>query len=46
MKDEEWEILDRKALGMIWLSLASVGGFQYFERKYNEGFDGCIGQIV
>jgi hypothetical protein len=23
MKDEEWEILDRKALGMIWLSLAA-----------------------
>jgi hypothetical protein len=45
MKDEEWEILDRKALGTIRLSLA-VGGFQYFERKDNEGFDGCIGQIV
>jgi hypothetical protein len=24
----------------------SVGGFQYLERKDNEGFDGCIGQIV
>jgi hypothetical protein len=24
----------------------SVGGFQYFERKDNEGFDGCAGQIV
>jgi hypothetical protein len=24
----------------------SVGGFQYFQRKDNEGFDGCIGQIV
>jgi hypothetical protein len=24
----------------------SVGGFQYFERKDNEGFDGCVGQIV
>ena len=21
----------------------SVGGFQYFKRKDNEGFDGCIG---
>jgi hypothetical protein len=46
MKDEEWEILDRKALGTIQLSLASVGGFQYFERKDNEGFDGRVGQIV
>jgi hypothetical protein len=43
MKDEEWEVLDRKALGMIRLSLASIGGFQYFERKDNEGVDGCIG---
>jgi hypothetical protein len=43
MKDEEWKVLDRKALGTIRLSLASVGGFQYFERKYNEGVDGCIG---
>jgi hypothetical protein len=24
----------------------SVGGFQYLERKDNEGFDGCVGQIV
>jgi hypothetical protein len=43
MKDEEWEVLDRKALGMIRLSLATSSGFQYFERKYNEGVDGCIG---
>jgi hypothetical protein len=25
---------------------SSVGGFQYFQRKYNEGFDVRIGQIV
>ena len=25
---------------------SNVGGFQYFERKDNEGFDGGIGQIV
>jgi hypothetical protein len=43
MKDEEWEILDRKALGTIRLSLAAFGGFQYFERKDNEGSDGCVG---
>ena len=24
----------------------SIGGFQYFERKDNEGFDGRVGQIV
>jgi hypothetical protein len=23
MNDEEWEVLDRKELGMIWLSLAA-----------------------
>jgi hypothetical protein len=43
MKDEEWEVLDRKALGTIQLSLASFDGFQYFKRKDNEGDDGCIG---
>jgi hypothetical protein len=24
----------------------SIDGFQYFEIKDNEGFDGCDGQIV
>jgi hypothetical protein len=46
MKDEEWEILDRKALGTIRLSLAASVAFNIFERKDNEGFDGCAGQIV
>jgi hypothetical protein len=27
MKDEEWEVLDRKALGTIWLSLAASVAF-------------------
>ena len=27
MKDEEWEVLDRKALGTIWLCLASSLAF-------------------
>jgi hypothetical protein len=27
MKDKEWEILDRKALGMIWLCLAASMAF-------------------
>ena len=39
MKDEEWEVLDRKALGTIRLCLASSGGLQYFERKNNIGCD-------
>jgi hypothetical protein len=43
MKDEEWEVLDRKALGTIQDEPGSVGGFQYFERKDNEGADGHIG---
>jgi hypothetical protein len=43
MKDEEWEVLDRKALGTIWTEPGSIDGFQYFERKDNEGVDGCIG---
>jgi hypothetical protein len=43
MKDEEWEILDRKALGTIRLSLAASVAFNISERKDNEGFDGCIG---
>jgi hypothetical protein len=43
MKDEEWEILDRKALGMIWLCLEVSSGFQYFKRNDNEGSDEGIG---
>jgi hypothetical protein len=33
MKDEEWEILDRKALGMIWLSLAASVAFNISKEK-------------
>jgi hypothetical protein len=36
MKDEEWEVLDIKELGTIWLCLGSINGFQYFERKDKE----------
>jgi hypothetical protein len=43
IKDEEWEVLDRKALGTIQIEPGSVGGFQYFKRKDNEGVDGHIG---
>jgi hypothetical protein len=44
-KDEEWEILDRKALGTIRLSLAALVAFNISKEK-TKGFDGCIGQIV
>jgi hypothetical protein len=27
MKDEEWEVLDRKALGRIWMSLEASVAF-------------------
>jgi hypothetical protein len=43
MKDEEWEVLDRKALGMIRLSLEVSVAFNISKEKTNEGVDGCIG---
>ena len=36
-KDEEWEILDRKALGMIWLSLAASVAFNISKEKTMKG---------
>jgi hypothetical protein len=33
MKDEEWEILDRKALGTIRLSLAACRWLSIFRKK-------------
>jgi hypothetical protein len=33
MKDEEWEVLDRKALGMIWLSLEASVAFNISKEK-------------
>ena len=33
MKDEEWEILDRKALGTIWMSLAASVAFNISKEK-------------
>jgi hypothetical protein len=46
MKDEEWEILDRKALGTIRLSLEASVAFNIFKENTTKGFDGRIGQIV
>ena len=40
MKDEEWEVLDRKALGTIWLSLATLVAFNISkENKMKEMMD-------
>jgi hypothetical protein len=33
IKDEEWEVLDRKALGTIWLSLAASVAFNIFKEN-------------
>ena len=33
IKDEEWEVLDRKALGTIWLFLASSVAFNISKEK-------------
>ena len=33
MKEEEWEILDKKALGTIWLSLAASVAFNISKEK-------------
>ena len=33
MKDEEWEILDRKALGTIWLSLEASVAFNILKEN-------------
>ena len=33
MEDEEWEVLDRKALGMIWMSLATSVDFNISKEK-------------
>jgi hypothetical protein len=33
MKDEEWEILDRRALGMVWLCLEALMAFKISKEK-------------
>jgi hypothetical protein len=43
MKDEEWDILYRKALGMIRLNLETSMDFNISKKKDNEGAYGCIG---
>ena len=39
MIDTEWNILDRKALGILQLCLAASVTFNFFERNNDRGFD-------
>ena len=45
MKDEEWEVLDRNALGTIWLCLASSVAFNISKEKTTEGVMSALGKI-
>jgi hypothetical protein len=45
MKDEEWEILDRKALGMIWLSLATSVAFNISKEKTTKGLMDTLAKL-
>jgi hypothetical protein len=45
MKDEEWEILDRKALGTIWLSLAALVAFNISQEKTTKGFMDALAKL-
>jgi hypothetical protein len=45
MKDEEWEIFDRKALGMIWLSLAASVAFNISKEKTTKGLMDTLAKL-
>ena len=45
MKYEEWEVLDRKALGAIWLSLVSLMAFNILKEKTIEGVMSALGKL-
>ena len=45
MKDEEWEVLDRKALGTIWLFLASSMAFNISKEKTTKGVMSALGKL-
>ena len=45
MKDEEWEVLDRKALGTIRLCLASSVAFNISKEKMKEGVMSTLGKL-
>jgi hypothetical protein len=45
MKDEEWEILDRKALGTIWLSLAASMVFNISKENTMKGLMDALAKL-
>jgi hypothetical protein len=45
MKDKEWEILDRKALGMIRLSLAASVAFNISKEKTTKGLMDALAKL-
>jgi hypothetical protein len=45
MKDEEWEILDRKALGTIRLSLAVLVAFNISKEKTTKGLMDALAKL-
>jgi hypothetical protein len=45
MKDEEWEILDRKALGTIWLSLAALMAFNISKENTMKGLMDALAKL-
>ena len=45
MKDEEWEILDRKVVGTIWLFLHSSMDFNISKEKTMEGVMSALGKL-
>ena len=45
MKGEEWEVLDRKELGTIWLCLASSVAFNISKEKTTEGMMNTLGKL-
>ena len=45
MKDEEWEVLDRKALGTIRLCLASLEAFNISKEKTTEGVMSALSKL-
>ena len=44
-KDEEWEVLDRKALGTIRLCLASSVAFNISKEKITEGVMSALAKL-
>ena len=45
MKDEEWEVLDKKALGKIRLCLASSVAFNILKEKTTKGVMSALGKL-